>query len=95
MVDDERNGVCMKKNPQNVAAIDSELRLVSLFTSAHIVLERLLRPLNEYRCWPDQDHHLFWDFGGEADLRSYHSEGLYLTSKPHQTDLSDLFKLLP
>jgi hypothetical protein len=48
-----------------VATIDSEVRL--------------LRPPNGYRRWPDQDNHLFLDFGGEADLRSYPLEGLHLT----------------
>ena len=28
---------------------------------------------------PGQDSYLYLDFGGEADLRSYHSDGLCLT----------------
>ena len=34
--------------------------------------------------------HLFLDFEGEAPLRSYLSDGLCLTHKPHQLDLLDL-----
>jgi hypothetical protein len=72
------------------------IRTVWQFT--HLTLEahlRLPRPPNWYGCRPDRDSHLFSDFGGEADLRSYLSDGLCLTKKPHHVDLLDLLKLLP
>jgi hypothetical protein len=43
----------------------------------------------------DQDGHPYPDLGGEADLRSYLVDGLWLTEKPHQKDPSDPIKLLP
>jgi len=32
-----------------------------------------------FGCWPNRVNHLFPDFEGEADQRSYHPEGLQLT----------------